>query len=454
VAVDNSGNVYIVGRTDGTLAGTSAGSSDAWVAKYNSLGTLQWLRQFGTPDYDWATSVAVNKSSGAVYITGFSDDDTGSLSAFLASYDSSGTLQWLRQWHSAYWSDPWYDRSGVAVDESTGDIYIASSTGYVLVGSGTGIPYINALLTKYDNSGTLQWTRQLGTGYSPSSDSVAVGSTGDVYVAGDSRGEDPLNVSYAWVAKYDSNGTQAWMRQLDTPDAEGASGVAVSGSYVYVTGYTTGDLAGTGAGQGVPNPFLARYDNSGALQWIRQLNARGSYSEAVATDNLGNIYITGENSGQQDNYIAKYNDGGVLQWARHFYNNGTSLGVAVNGSNIYVAGWTASDLEGAGTGLGNDNAWVAQFSASSSPVLSITGFTPTSGLPGTTVTLTGGNFIGTTSVSFNGPVGFGSVPASFTVDSSAQIRATVPNGATTGRITVTTSCDAATSATDFIVPNQ
>jgi hypothetical protein len=62
------------------------------------------------------------------------------------------------------------------------------------------------------------------------------------------------------------------------------------------------------------------------------------------------------------------------------------------------------------------------------------------------VTITGANLTGTSNVQFNG------VPAaSFAEDSDVQIRATVPSGATTGKISVTTSGGTAVSAEDFTV---
>jgi uncharacterized protein (TIGR03437 family) len=62
----------------------------------------------------------------------------------------------------------------------------------------------------------------------------------------------------------------------------------------------------------------------------------------------------------------------------------------------------------------------------------ITSFTPTSGTAGTSVTITGANFTGATAVAFNGAA------ATYTVVSDTQINTTVPTGATSGAITVTT----------------
>src|SRR5256714_4899263 len=76
----------------------------------------------------------------------------------------------------------------------------------------------------------------------------------------------------------------------------------------------------------------------------------------------------------------------------------------------------------------------------------ITGFTPTSGSAGTSVTINGTDFTGVTAVSFNGT----NAPT-FTVTSTTAIQATVPAGATTGPLSVTTSGGTATSASNFTI---
>jgi len=75
----------------------------------------------------------------------------------------------------------------------------------------------------------------------------------------------------------------------------------------------------------------------------------------------------------------------------------------------------------------------------------IISFSPPSGPVGQQVTISGNSFTGATKVTF------GRVKATFSVDNDAQITATVPSGAVTGKIQVTTLDGTATSSTDFTV---
>lgn len=72
-------------------------------------------------------------------------------------------------------------------------------------------------------------------------------------------------------------------------------------------------------------------------------------------------------------------------------------------------------------------------------------FTPPSGAVGTPVTITGTGLMQTTKVAFNGK------SASFTVVSDTEITATVPTGATTGKIAITTKGGTTETSTSFTV---
>jgi len=77
---------------------------------------------------------------------------------------------------------------------------------------------------------------------------------------------------------------------------------------------------------------------------------------------------------------------------------------------------------------------------------SISSFSPANGCIGTSVNITGNNFIGVTSVTFGG-----NAANSFVVNSSTSITAVVGSGTSTGVISVTTSSGAANSSNSYIV---
>ena len=70
VTIDTNGNIYLTGETSGSLDGnTSIGGVDVFLIKYNSSGTKQWTKQFGTTSTDRGVAVATD-NSGSVYVIG------------------------------------------------------------------------------------------------------------------------------------------------------------------------------------------------------------------------------------------------------------------------------------------------------------------------------------------------------------------------------------------------
>ncbi len=74
VAVDLFGNSFVVGETNGDLAGPNGGfnDGDVFVAKFDPDGVMQWARQFGTIGYEGALSAGTD-AEGSVYVSGRAD---------------------------------------------------------------------------------------------------------------------------------------------------------------------------------------------------------------------------------------------------------------------------------------------------------------------------------------------------------------------------------------------
>ncbi len=102
-------------------------------------------------------------------------------------------------------------------------------------------------------------------------------------------------------------------------------------------------------------------------------------------------------------------------------------------------------LVGAPGGQGDSSVGQAYVFSSAVAAPTIASFSPTSGPPGTKVTITGTNLSGAVSVTFNG------ASATIKKDTATKLKVKVPEGATTGKIKVTTSEGSVTSTTKFKV---
>jgi hypothetical protein len=220
--------------------------------------------------------------------------------------------------------------------------------GYSVAVDSSGNVYVSGLsndsdfqLIKYNSSGVVQWQKTLGGSTQTAGFSVAVDGNDNVYVAGSTiSGTDE-----AFLVKYNSSGTLQWQRTLGGTLSQTLNGVKVDSSG---NAYVCGDV---GSGGGGYDALVAKYDSSGVLQWQRILGLGGSsynFAKSIAIDNSGNSYISGivSVSGNYRILTAKYDTSGVLQWQRRLTGGSTDdrgQGVAVDGSgNVYICGFTNS----------------------------------------------------------------------------------------------------------------
>ena len=231
IAVDpNSGNVYVTGYSWAT-------SCDFTTVAYGSSGNQLWVVRHDGPnsDLDRAYALAVNPVSGNIYVTG--DSWGASCDYATVAYDSGGTVIWTAEYDGpAHGTD---GAKAVAVDPSSGNVYV---TGY---SRGTFNDF--ATIAYDASGGFLWAARYDGpVGLHDAATAVVVDpATGTVYVTGYSLGttNDYATVAYSssgselWSARYD--GPEGGY------DVANALAVDSSTGGVYVTGKSGGN--GTGS---------------------------------------------------------------------------------------------------------------------------------------------------------------------------------------------------------------
>jgi hypothetical protein len=127
VSVDGLGNVYISGYSDGSLTTTTAGQNEAFISKYDAAGTLLWRRQLGTMGNDYSFGVSAD-ALGNAYIAGRTQGNLGGPlggtdDAFVSKFDPLGTLVWTKQLSTSA-----YEGSLAVFTDRLGNVYTAGRT--------------------------------------------------------------------------------------------------------------------------------------------------------------------------------------------------------------------------------------------------------------------------------------------------------------------------------------
>lgn len=310
-AVDDLGNLFIAGSTEGGMNGSFAGGlTDGFIYKLNVFdGSTVGLRQIGTTGMDLATGVAVD-GLGNGYAAGRvggnldGSPSTGS-DAFVLQYAASGP-GWTRQFGSPA-ND---DGRGVSADRA-GNVYVAGWTSGDVPGPNAGGQ--DAFLTKFDIAGQQAWSRQLGTSADDQAAGVSADALGSVFVTGYTHGDlsgPSAGGRDAFVSKYAASGDLLWTRQFGSPgDDEGTSIAADGLGNVFIAGHTSGSLSGANAGG--RDAFVSMYAANGTRRWILQFGTSAEdQGLGVATDGLGSVYVTGRTNGNLSVLPAPYQGSG------------------------------------------------------------------------------------------------------------------------------------------------
>lgn len=236
----------------------------------------------------------------------------------------------------------------------------------------------DAVIAKFDPSGSLLWSTYFGGSGNERAVAVAVDGEGNIYVVGTTTSPDlPVAGAFqsskaagsdAFIAKFSAAGQRLWATYYGGNGDEVATGVVVDAQgLVDITGYTTSTNFPVTANAvqtslaGYADAFLLQMRPDGIRVWATYFGGTApDYAFGIAVDARRTIYICGETSspnfplrnpfqrslaGGTDAFVASFSAFGVLNWSSYYggVDNDRAYSVAVTPDRrVTVVGVTAS----------------------------------------------------------------------------------------------------------------
>lgn len=385
MAMDRQGNTYIFGGTSSDsccfLTDTiRAGNNNVlFIAKYNTMGTEQWVKEISGGNIYPGTSISMGGMkydtvsdcllvSGTFYYRVFFGDTllTGEeLTVFILKMSTDGEILWVRT-AGGIGADHAYD---LAVDE-LGNVYISGFNQHSATFGNITIPP-GGFLAKYDASGNLVWAENK-FGFHPITYCEAPPVNLSYYnqtlfVNGNAYNDTILidtiiainhfSSQSSYLSSFNSQGGIQWFRLVGestggcgTQFAIDVSGnIILAGVFHQIGIFENDTLRNNNA---FYDCFLAKYTNNGSLIWVKQLaSTDNSWGRGLALDDGGNPYLSGDFSGSatfgnttlvsgstSDFFVTRFSLDGNCQGVRQ-YNQGVLPALLLDqAGNLSMAG--------------------------------------------------------------------------------------------------------------------
>lgn len=365
---------------------TNYGGVDAWLFKLDNVGNILWKKSYGGSNNDYFLSMKETGDGG--FIIGgssFSNDvdvvgNNGGEDFWIVKTDSLGIIEWQKNYggsnneelvsiQTTY--DGGYIASGVT-RSSDGDV-----SGYHPGGMGNDFWII-----KMDSIGNLQWQKCLGGsgddyGYEIKQTEdlgyIVVGVTSSL--DGDVTPSHSSNNDF-WVVKIDSLGMIQWEKTYGGPDFEIANSVipTFDGGYI-VVGQASSSIDDLTGNHGFKDCWILKIDSVGTIQW--QKNYGGSSDDIafsvvqnndstynVLSNTNSNNYEVSGNHGGKDIWFMKLSSTGNLLWQKCYggsLDDEAYFGLepTVDGAFVLAGMSRSNDMDVLGN-YGNRDCWVVK----------------------------------------------------------------------------------------------
>ncbi|CAA6817179.1 MAG: Unknown protein [uncultured Aureispira sp.] len=311
---------------------------------YSQALSAEWVKSIPGDAFEQNSSIA-QAPCGDIYTVGFFQgssfgplNNLGSEDGFISKYNEQGQLVWVKQLAGSS-----ADRINGITIGSDNEIYIVGEfRGTVRYNSDSLVSFdqLDVLVAKIDSAGHFQWaTSATGWGYESAYD-ISLSPNGNLLVTGYYEnnldfGSFSLlanNLRDVFIMALDQQGNPLWLESLSGPSVEYGRSIATDTSNnIYLTGVFRDFLypnGGTLSGFGSYDAFLAKYDPTGQLLWIKAMGGPSAdEGYCVNVDPKQDIVLVGwydrsmlidtltlNGSKEEDGFAAKFSPNGDLIW--------------------------------------------------------------------------------------------------------------------------------------------
>lgn len=326
----NDNEIYIVGEFRGIFyynndSLVSQDKLDILILKIDSSGNIIWAKQGAGLGFQSANAITA-LSNGNIAVTGYYEDTLkienqwvyrkGLRDVFVANFDASGNLLWLRSF------------GGPAVEEGKGIISDNAHNLYVtgafrdflfvfndtIIGNGANDVY----LAKYSSTGVLEWVKTMGGPASDEATTINIDQKQNIFIGGwFDRSMEIGHLSLVgnleedgFVIKTDTAGNVLWAEPLAgyfderiyAIDFDADNNVYVAGNLDSLMVLFGDSLTNRHLNLNRPTEiFIAKYSENGTYRWAQTLgHYYNDFCRNLIVQNSGTLYLTG---GFQDTSI-------------------------------------------------------------------------------------------------------------------------------------------------------
>jgi hypothetical protein len=326
--VASSANGDVTGVNHGGY--DSWGGYDLWVVKLTSTGTIQWQQLLGGFGNDYGRTIRQTADGGYVLVgytfASLSGDVTGqnhgSTDFWVVKLTSTGTIQWQRLLGGSGFEtgicirqtvDEGYILIGESTSSASGDVTSTNHGGY------------DVWVVKLTKTGTIQWQQLLGGSADDHAYSIDQTTDGGYIFVGETTSNGTGTVISGnhggldiWVVKLNSTGSIKWQKLLGGSGTEYGHSVqqTADGGYVLLgqsDSSANGDVSDTNHGSF--DSWVVKLNDMGQILWQKLVGGTG-YEHGNFLDQSadGGVIIAGHSESSASGDVTGTNHGGWDVW--------------------------------------------------------------------------------------------------------------------------------------------